>query len=420
MKTSKSLKLAVNILMHNKLRSWLTVIGIVIGIAAVVAIVSIGEGMQQNVESHLGGLGADIITVSPGGGRASAGFLRGPPHPGEQGGPATSTEAENLTKKDVLVLRYIDGVKLIQGTVSAQGEVYYLGEKATISIGGVDPLVWKEMTTSELESGRFLGPSDYNAVVVGHCIAKDTFKQPLVVNRMITIEGKAFKIVGILKESGTFGEDDWRIIMPIEAARDTLEDVGEEEYDSIAIKAENADEVERIMEDAEQKLLISRHLTESEKDFRINSPKSMQETITSVTQTMSLFLEVIAAVSLLVGGVSIANTMFTSVLEKTREIGIMKAIGAKNGDIMMIFLLNSAIIGLIGGILGICLGSAISSLLPRLGMQLMGMGGEMTTVITPLLLMYAVLLAMGIGIAAGVIPAYRASKLKPVDALRYE
>ncbi len=420
MKISKSLKLAVNILMHSKLRSWLTVIGIVIGIAAVVAIVSIGEGMQQNVESHLGGFGADIVTISHGGGRASAGFRGGPPPPpGEQGGTATSTEAENLTKKDVLVLQSIDGVKLIQGTVSGQGEVYYLGEKATISIGGVDPLVWKAMTTSELESGRFLGPSDYN-VVVGNSIAENTFKQPLIVNRMITIEGNAFKIVGILQESGTFGEDDRRIIMPIEAARETLEDAGEEEFDSITIKAENADDVEQIMAEAEQKLLISRHLTESKKDFRISSPKSMQETITSVTQTMSLFLEAIAAVSLLVGAVSIANTMFTSVLEKTREIGIMKAIGAKNGDIMMIFLLNSAIIGLIGGIFGICLGSAISSLLPLLGMQLMGMGGEMTTVITPLLLMYAVLLAMGISMAAGVIPAYRASKLKPVDALRYE
>ena len=203
MKLRKSLKLAVNILMHSKLRSWLTVIGIVIGIAAVVAIVSIGEGMQQNVESHLGGLGVDIITISPGGGRASAGFRGGPhPPPGAQGGMATSTEAENLTKNDVLVLRSIDGVKLIQGTVSGQGEVYYLGEKATISIGGVDPLAWKAMTTSELESGRFLGPSDYNVVVVGNSIADDTFKQPLIVNRMITIEGKAFKIVGILQESG--------------------------------------------------------------------------------------------------------------------------------------------------------------------------------------------------------------------------
>jgi len=418
MKVRKSFRLAVNILVHSKLRSWLTIIGIVIGIAAVVAIVSIGEGLQQDVESHLGGLGADLITISPGGGRASTGF-RGP-H-GEQGSTATATDAENLTKKDVQVLRTIEGIAAIQATVSGRGEVYYLGEKASVSIEGVDPLVWKEMTTSELASGRFLGSSDYNVVIVGNSIAENTFKQPLVVNRMITIEGKAFKIVGILQESGGFGGDDRSIIMPIDAARDTLEDVGEEEFDSITIKAANTDDVEQIMEEAEQKLLISRHLTESTKDFRISSSQSTLETMSDITQTISSFLTAIAAVSLLVGSVGIANTMFTSVLEKTKEIGIMKAIGARNGDIMMIFLLNSAIVGLVGGLLGIGLGTGISSLLPLLGMRVMGVGGAgMTTVVTPLLLIGALLLSMGIGMAAGVIPAYRASKLKPVDALRYE
>jgi putative ABC transport system permease protein len=422
MKTSKSLKLALNIILHSKLRSWLTIIGIVIGIAAVVAIVSIGEGMQQNVESRLGGLGADIITITPGGGRASRGFVvvGGGGPPGERENTATTTEAKNLTEKDVQVLRTIDGVAFIQGTVSGSGEVYYLGEKATSSIMGVDPLVWKEITTSQLASGRFLGPSDSNVVVVGSRIAEDTFKQPLALNRQITIEGKPFKIVGILEESGSFGGDDRRIIMPIEAARDTLENVGSDEFDSITIKAANAEDVDQIMAEADEKLLILRHLTESKKDFSISSTKSMQATISNVTQTMSLFLETIAAVSLLVGGVGIANTMFTSVLEKTKEIGIMKSIGAKNGDIMMIFVLNAAIVGLIGGLLGIGLGAMISSVLPLLGMRMMGMGGELTTVITPLLLLYAVFLAIGIGIAAGVIPAYRASKLKPVDALRYE
>ena len=419
MRFNKSLKLAVNILVHSKLRSWLTIIGIVIGIAAVVAIVSIGAGMQQNVESRLGGLGADIITISPGGGRASAGF-RGPPGH-EQGSTATVTTAENLTKKDVLVLQAVGGIEYIQGTVSGRGEMYYLGEKATISIDGVDPLVWKEMTTSELESGRFLGPSDYNVVVVGSRIAKNTFKQPLTLNRMITIEEKAFKVVGILKESGGFGGDDNKIIMPIKAARDTLEDVGSDEFDSIVLKATNTDDVDQIMEEADKKLMISRHLTEKGKDFSIRSAKSTQETMSDITQTMTLFLGAIAAVSLLVGAVGIANTMFTSVLEKTKEIGIMKSIGAKNSDIMMIFLLNSAIVGLVGGLLGICLGTGIASLLPLLGMKMMGMGREgMTTAVTPMLLIYALLISIGIGMVAGVIPAYRASKLKPVDALRYE
>lgn len=420
MRLSKSLKLAVNILMHSKLRSWLTIIGIVIGIAAVVAIVSIGEGMQKNVESRLGSLGADIITIAPGGGRASPGF-RGGPGGRIPGGTATDANAENLTKKDVLMLQSVRGIEYIQGTVSGRGEMYYLGEKATISIDGVDPLVWKEITTSELESGRFLGPSDYNVVVVGSRIAKDTFKQPLTLNRMITIEEKAFKVVGILKESGGFGGDDNKIIMPIKAARDILEDVGTDEFDSIILKASNTDDVDRIMEDADEKLMNSRHLTEREKDFSISSAKSAQETMSDITQTMTLFLGTIAAVSLLVGAVGIANTMFTSVLEKTKEIGIMKSIGAKNRDIMMIFLLNSAIVGLVGGFLGICLGTAVSSLLPLLGMRMMGMGREgMTTVVTPMLLFFALLISIGIGMVAGVIPAYRASKLKPVDALRYE
>ena len=420
MRFNKSLKLAVNILVHSKLRSWLTIIGIVIGIAAVVAIVSIGAGMQQNVESRLGGLGADIITISPGGGRASAGF-RGGHGGGMPGSTATAATAENLTKKDVLVLQSVGGIEYIQGTVSGRGEMYYLGEKATISIDGVDPLVWKEMTTSELESGRLLGPSDYNVVVVGSRVAKDTFKQPLTLNRMITLEEKAFKVVGILKESGGFGGDDNKIIMPIKAARDTLEDVGDDEFDSITLKVANTDDVDQIMEEADKKLMISRHLTEKEKDFRISSAKSTQETMSDITQTMTLFLGAIAAVSLLVGAVGIANTMFTSVLEKTKEIGIMKSIGAKNSDIMMIFLLNSAIVGLVGGLLGICLGTGIASLLPLLGMRMMGMGREgMTTVVTPTLLFFALLISIGIGMVAGVIPAYRASKLKPVDALRYE
>jgi len=420
MKINKSLKLAVNIIVHSKLRTWLTIIGIVIGIASVVAIVSIGEGMQQNVESRLGGLGADIITISPGGGRASVGF-RGGHGGGMPGSTATSATAENLTKKDVLVLQSVGGVEYIQGIVSGKGEMYYLGEKATVSVEGIDPLVWKEMTTSELESGRFLGPSDYNVVIVGSRIAKDTFKQPLTVNRMITIEEKAFKVVGILKESGGFGGDDSKIFMPIKAARDTLEDVGSDEFDSITLKVANTDDVDQVMEEADKKLMISRHLTEKEKDFSISSSQSVQETMSDITQTMTLFLGAIAAVSLLVGAVGIANTMFTSVLEKTKEIGIMKSIGAKNSDIMMIFLLNSAIVGLVGGLLGICLGTGISSLLPFLGMRLMGMGREgMTTVVTPMLLIYALLISIGIGMVAGVIPAYRASKLKPVDALRYE
>jgi putative ABC transport system permease protein len=417
MKLSKTLKHAMNILLHSKLRSWLTIIGIVIGVASVVSIVSIGEGLQANVQDRLGSLGADLITISPGGGRASSAF-RGGFGRGGRSSTTTSTSAKNITDKDLQVLKSIEGIKYIQGIVSGRGESYYLSEKSTVSVDGVDPIAWKEMTTSELQSGRLLGPADFNVVVVGSNIAKSTFKQPLALNRIITIEEKAFKIVGILKEAG--GGDDSKIIMPIKAARETLEDVGETKFDSIVIKADNPDFVDSIMENADKKLMISRHVTTRNKDYSISSAKATQERLADITGTMTLFLGAIAAVSLIVGAVGIANTMFTSVLEKTKEIGIMKAIGAKNRDILLIFLFNAGFVGLVGGLIGIGLGSVISAALPNLGLRLMGGGGGLNTVIPPSLLIYSMLLSLLIGMIAGVIPAYRASKLKPVDALRYE
>lgn len=419
MKLTKSIKLAFNILTHSKMRSWLTIIGIVIGVAAVVAIVSIGEGLQQNVQIRLGGLGADLITISPGGGRATGEFRN---RFGDHNGPTITSDAKNLTKQDIQTIQAVENIKYIQGTISGNGEAYYLSEKATISIDGVDPQVWSYITISELETGRFLGPSDTTAIVVGNRIAKNTFKQPLAINRIITIEGKIFKIVGILKESGGFGGDDRKIIMPIKTARTTLEDVGTKKFDSIVIQATNVDAVDKVIENVNNKLLISRHVTERTKDYRISSAKARQEQITDITQTMTLFLGAIAAVSLIVGAVGIANTMFTSVLEKRKEIGIMKAIGAKNKDILLIFLFNSAMVGMVGGLIGITFGSAISFLLPALGFRFFGPGsaGGLTTVITPQLILFALGISVSIGILAGVIPAYQAAKLNPVDALRYE
>jgi putative ABC transport system permease protein len=420
MRASKSAKLALNILLHSRLRSWLTIIGIVIGVAAVVAIISLGTGMQQSIESSLGGLGADIITVSPGASRASGMFGGGMRMPG--GMPSSSDdEAENITRKDVRVIKSVDNVELVQGTVSGRGEIVYLGETASASVEGVDPLVWNRITTSELESGRFLTTADYNAVVAGNQIAEDMFKQPLAINRMITIEDRSFKIVGILKESGGgFGRgSDSAVYMSVEAAREVLDDVGLNEFDSIEIKVADEELVEGTMEAIDERLMLSRHVTDRTKDYTITSSQAMQETVSETMESMTLFLTAIAAVSLLVGAVGIANTMFTTVLEKTKEIGIMKAIGARNRDIMMIFLLNSAMVGMVGGAIGITVGTVASSFISLGGTGGMGRMGA-SGIVTPDLLALGMLIAVGISVASGIIPAYRASKLKPVDALRYE
>jgi putative ABC transport system permease protein len=421
MRRKKAMKLAFNILVHSRLRTWLTVIGIVIGVAAVVAIISIGEGMQQTVTSRLTGLGADIITISPGGSGASSGFRVF--EAGGQFGGGRASSGVNLTEKDIQALTPVQNIAAIEGEVSGSGEAYYLAEKVRVSVTGVDPVQWRKITTSELYIGRFLTASDYNAVVIGSRIANQTFKQPLAINRMIIIENRTFKIVGILKESGSMGGSDRSVIMPIRAARDTLE-LDANNFNSIVVKASSTDAVDQVLADIDSRLTILHHVTNANrKGYSISSAKSMQETMSSITSAMTLFLGAIAAVSLLVGGIGIANSMFTSVMEKTREIGIMKAIGARNGDILMIFVLSSAMIGAVGGLIGIAVGAGISLILPEIGIRMMGTlgtGGGMTTAITPQLLAGALLLSMAIGVISGLIPSYRASKLKPVEALRYE
>jgi putative ABC transport system permease protein len=422
MRLKKSFQLAWNILIHSKLRSWLTIIGIVIGIAAVVAIISISIGAKQQLESRLGSLGADILTVSPGFSRArgAIGFGGGGPEGfGQSSSSSTSTKVKNLTSTDVTVLKGINNVKIVMGTVSARGDITYLTKTATVSVTGVDAKVWSDITTETIESGRMLTGGDTYSVVIGNRIATSTFDN-IPINSKITIEGKTFKVVGILQ--GGNG-----IYMPIEVARDTFDTIGEKDFASIQVKISDVSLANETVNNINSELMMSRGiLSQSKKDFTVTNPAEMQASIESTINTMSIFLGAIAAISLLVGAIGIANTMFTSVLEKTKEIGIMKAIGAKNKDILMIFLINSGLIGFVGGLGGLILGVFASGLIGSMvstGTSTAGGGiGRLlgSTAVTPGLLIGALFFAIIIGMIAGVIPAYRASKLKPVDALRYE
>ena len=406
--------MGLNMLVHSKLRSWLTIIGIVIGIGSVVGILSLGDAMQEQVQSRLAEMDLTKITISPGYTKASSNM----PGPGGMGGGGTTTDVE-LTEDDIEALQGIDGIQYIAGEISGSEPVIYAAQNATLSITGVDPQVWKYMTTLETQSGRLLEPSDKYVAVIGSGVASGVFDQDIGVNQVITINGKAVRVVGILAEEGEGG--DRSIYMPIDGAVNLLDDAEEDVYDTITAKAKSEDLVDSVMEDIVDKLMVSRHIIQEEdRDFSVTASKSMAESVTEMTSSMTLFLGAIAAVSLLVGAVGIANTMFTSVLEKTKEIGTMKAIGAKNRDILMIFLFNSAMVGLVGGILGDLLGACVSTLFPLLGLRMMGGGSDSSIYFAPDLMALGLILAVIIGIASGVVPAYRASKLKPVDALRYE
>jgi putative ABC transport system permease protein len=410
MRNSTYLKMGLNMLVHSKLRSWLTIIGIVIGVGSVVGIISLGDAMQANVQSKLSDLDLTTITISPGYTKASSN-MHGPPGMGS--GASTDTE---LTKDDINALRGLDSIQYIEGEISGSEEVKYAGQNATLPITGVDPQVWKYMTTLKTQSGRLLEPADKNVAVIGSDVASEIYDQNIGVNQVITINGKAVRVVGILEEEGMGGDS--RIYMPIDGAVDLITDAKKDVYDSISVKARSEDQVDELTTEIEKKLMISRHINkEDDRDFSVTASKSLADSVTEMMSSMTLFLGAIAAVSLLVGAVGIANTMFTSVLEKTKEIGTMKAIGAKNRDILMIFLFNSAMVGLVGGILGVILGSFVSS-----GLQMM-MGGNMTGGgggVSFSLMLKGLTLAVLIGVISGVVPAYRASKLKPVDALRYE
>ena len=414
MRNSTYLKMGLNMLVHSKLRSWLTIIGIVIGIGSVVGILSLGDAMQEQVQARLAEMDLTKITISPGYSRASSNMPG--PGGGGGGGGGTTTDVE-LTKKDISALRGLDGIQYIEGEISGSEPIVYAAQNATLSITGVDPQNWKYMTTLETQSGRLLEPGDTYVAVIGSGIASGTYDQDIGVNQVITVNGKAVRVIGILSEEGS---GDRAIYMPINAAVTLIDDAQEDVYDTILVKAKSEDLVDGLMEDIVDKLMVSRHIArEEDRDFTVSASKSMAESVTEMTSSMTLFLGAIAAVSLLVGAVGIANTMFTSVLEKTKEIGTMKAIGAKNRDILMIFLFNSAMVGLVGGILGVILGAFVSTLFPLLGMRMMG-GGSSSMYLSPKLMVFGLTLAVLIGVISGVVPAYRASKLKPVDALRYE
>ncbi|UGV41551.1 ABC transporter permease [Methanococcoides orientis] len=402
------LKLAANILFHSKIRSWLTIIGIVIGVGSVVTIMALSDSMEADMESRFADMDMTSITITPGYSQASSAMGN------KFGGTSSSSTNAELTDKDVMALKLVENVDYLYGQITGSEDVYYLGQSASISLTGVDPQVWQYVTSYDVASGRLLEASDNYVAVIGDNVANDIFDQPIGVNQVITINGKSVRVVGILES----GDNENGIIMPIDAAVDIIEDAEEDVYDSIIVTVDDVDNVDAVVEDIEEKLMISRHVTERDRDFTVSDSSSQLESASDMMDSMSLFLGAIAGVSLIVGSVGIANTMFTSVMERTKDIGTMKAIGARNRDILMIFLFNSAMVGLVGGVLGILLSLVLTSMLPMLGLTIMR--SSMGSTLSPDLVVIGISIAIFVGIISGVVPAYRASKLKPVDALRYE
>jgi putative ABC transport system permease protein len=414
MKLEKCFKHAFNMVLHSKLRSWLTITGIVIGVAAVIAIVSIGDGMQQTLNAQLNTLGGDIVTISPGFERGGGMFvMRGGGGGGGPSGGAQATSKEIvLSRSDYQVLKGMSDIALIDTNIRGNVNISYLGKTGKVSVTGVDQKVWSQITTSTIKDGRMLDSADQNVIVIGGRLASSYFSQPVGINKMVTVSGSAFRVVGILDDQSN------SVYMPVQMAYQVIPDKTTDIYDTLVVKIKNQDQLDEVITKIQDKLMTARHVTQKNMDFSVTSRKEMQQARADTMNSINTFLLAIAAVSLIVGSIGIANTMFTSVLEKTKEIGIMKAIGARNPDILLIFLFNAGFIGLVGGILGIILGTLLSGFMPALMGNIPMVRG--TAIVTLKSIVMALTVSVTVGILAGIIPAYQASKLKPVDALRYE
>lgn len=407
MKLHKIFKLALNMVLHSKLRSWLTILGIVIGVASVVAIIGLSNGMNASVSDRFSDMGADLITITPGYSKASFG--------GPGGGPPkkfiASSSQDPLTNKDVQALKSLASVKSIDLRISGSAKAYFMGGEGTVKVTGVDQKVWSQFSTETIAHGRDLSSSDQNVVLIGGNLADDFFDNPVSINQILTIGGSAFRVVGI------FDDNSNSVYMPLNSAYAVLDDKVMGEYDSIIVKAkeDSSEFIDALKESIIDKLMIARHVNKKNIDFSLRANKDSLEHASEMLSTMTLFLTAIAAVSLLVGIVGVINTMFTSVFEKKKEIGIMKAIGATNKDVMTLFLLNSGLMGLVGGIFGVIIGWIVASSLTFSMMRNASSGS-----VSLELVLFALAGSIIIGMLAGLIPAWNASRLKPVDSLREE
>jgi len=410
MKNKDIFKQSLRNLQQQGLRSWLTVLGIVIGVASVIAIVSIGSGLQQSINSQTEGLAQRVGIVTPG----SGGFSFGP----GGGGPQASEDDPVVDNIDLRVIQASQGVDVAYGEVDVDADVSKGDLSAPLSVTGVNPRDWRDANTDvELAEGRYLTSSDRNSVLIGWDIARDLYDENISINSPLNLDNQSFTVVGIISEDSD--RQTTSIIMTPDSARGIAEDLETGEYSSIGFIVEEESEVDKTVERVEQNLMDSRSVTEDTKDFSVTSLGSQLEQITNITTTLNYFVAGIAAISLLVGAVGIANTMYMSVMERTKEIGTLKALGTTRREILQLFITESALIGLVGGFIGVSLGFLLSGIIGFI-LSIVLTDIPASTYISPFMVIASLIFAIIMGVASGTFPALKAARLEPVEALRSE
>jgi len=397
--------LAFKNLRRRGVRSWLTLIGIFIGIAAVVALITLGNGLRVAAISQFGIESTEIISIQAGGLNAY--------------GPPGSFAVNKLTKDDVDAIQYLSGVEIAVGRQIKSGKLEYndkviFGYATSIPEGEKGDFVY-EQAGLETEKGNLLDGGDYGKVLLGYNFFanKVGLDREVDVGKIVKIQDENFKVVGITKKKGSFLLDNI-VFMAEKDIEDLFETNGY--VDIIAAKVKDKDLMDKTKEDIEDLLRKRRDVKKGEEDFEVSTPEATLATVNSILLGIQIFVILIALISIAVGSIGIINTMTTSVLERSKEIGIMKAIGAKNSDIFLQFFFEAGLLGLIGGVIGILIGMGLGIL----GTNIINdyLGATVAPQINFALVGLSLLGSFLIGSIAGVIPALRAANQNPVEVLR--
>ncbi len=407
----ESMRIALRSLSANKLRSALTMLGIIIGVMAVIAMLSIGRGAQAAITNQINSIGTNLLFVRPGSTQ-------------ESGVRSAQGSAATLTLEDAQALSGMANVVGISPELDAFAQVAYLGNNANARVLGVTP-EYLDTMNANLADGEFISSANVTArsavVVLGAQIAQNLYDTASPVGQSVRMNGQTYRVIGVMQSKGGTGfmNADTQVFVPITTAMSRLSRGGQFRGGNIVnvinVKITDPSVQDGVIEEISQ-VLRDRHHVQFQDDFQIQSQQDILNTANQVTGILTVFLGGVAGISLMVGGIGIMNIMLVSVTERTREIGLRKAIGARKRDILTQFLTEATILSLTGGIIGIMAGAVIARMISGINMG----GSTLSTVVDLDSVLLAVLFSVAVGLFFGSYPANRAASLHPIDALRYE
>jgi putative ABC transport system permease protein len=397
----------------NKLRSFLTVLGIVIGVGAVIAMLSIGRGAEASITSRIEAIGTNLVYV--GAGSTTSGGVR-----------SAAGSAATLTMDDAEALTAVPDVIAVAPTTSSFVQIVYQGANTNTRLTGVTPS-YADLASLTVADGEFITQGHQNAsslvVVLGSSVAETLFGSSFgAVGQKVRMNNQSFKVIGVLESKGGTGmmNQDDQVFVPLSTALTRLTGSsrfrGSSVISQITLKASDAQVVEQVVQNVTLVMRSLHGTVEGSDDFTVTSQEDTLETATQVTDTLTLFLGGIAGISLIVGGIGIMNIMLTTVTERTREIGLRKALGARRSDILLQFLLESMVLSLAGGLLGVGVGWGLAQAVGKVQIS----GSAITPVVGLDSVLLATVFSVGVGLFFGIYPATRAARLQPVEALRHE